>query len=66
VARATQASGAVDSQKLIEIVGKWVLEKRGKYPVNKNDELRREPVSLRDSHRHCEERKRRSNPEFLR
>jgi hypothetical protein len=38
VSRAPQASGAVDSRDRIASIGKWALEKSGKYPVNENDE----------------------------
>jgi hypothetical protein len=38
VACTTQASRRVDSRADIENVGKWLLEKRGKYPVNEDDE----------------------------
>jgi hypothetical protein len=38
VAGATQASRRVDSRDFIEGVGKRLLEKRGKYPVNEDDE----------------------------
>jgi len=61
VAGATQASRHVYSHDGVECLGKWVLEKRGKYPVNEDGkEFLSESVSLRVPSL----RTKRSNPAF--